>query len=103
MRKVAVSSGVFITQRDVEAMAKVAVLGSQAASDLFGEGTDPVGQNIRVNGQQLRVVGVTESKGGSGMSNQDDVIYVPLTTAQKQLLVYLTFPRSQSKRRTRTS
>ncbi len=85
MRKVAVSSGVFITQRDVEAMAKVAVLGSQAAADLFGEGSDPVGQNIRVNGQQLRVVGVTESKGGSGMSNQDDVIYVPLTTAQKQL------------------
>ncbi len=85
VHKVSVSSGNFITDRDVAAMAKVAVVGPTAAEDLFGSGADPVGQAIRIGGQTLRVVGVTTSKGGSGFQNQDDMIFVPLTTAQKQL------------------
>lgn len=85
IHKVEVSSGTFITLRDVEAMTRVAVLGPQVVTDLFGEGANPIGQSIRINGQSLRVVGVTVSKGGSGFQNQDDIIYVPLTTAQKVL------------------
>lgn len=85
IRKIEVSSGSFITQADVDGMAKVAVLGPQAASDLFGEGVDPIGQTIRMNKQMLRVIGVTVSKGGSGFNNPDDAIYVPITTAQKQI------------------
>jgi putative ABC transport system permease protein len=46
---------------------------------------DPIGQTIRINKIDFKVVGVTVSKGGSGFSNQDDVIYVPLTTAQHYL------------------
>ena len=55
------------------------------AADLFGEGVDPLGQVIRINKLSFRVIGVTESKGGSGFNNPDDIIYVPLSTLQKQL------------------
>lgn len=85
IRKVTLSSGVFITDRDIQSLAKIAVIGPQVATDLFPDTADPIGQTIRINGQVLRIVGVTNSKGGSGFQNQDDVIYVPLSTAQKQL------------------
>jgi len=85
IRKLAVSNGSFITNRDISSMTKVAVIGPQAASDLFGEGVNPVGSSIRINGQSLKIIGQTESKGGTGFNNPDDTIYVPLPTAQKQL------------------
>lgn len=85
IRKITVASGVFITEADVKGQTKVVVLGPTTASDLFGEGVNPIGQSIRIQGQSMRVVGVTVSKGGQGFNNPDDAIYVPLTTAQKQL------------------
>lgn len=85
VHKTGIASGVFISKQDVDSMSKVAVLGPQVVTDLFGEGANPIGQSIRVKGQTLRVIGVTTAKGGSGFMNQDDVIYVPLSTAQKQL------------------
>lgn len=83
VRKVSVASGSFITQHDVDGLGKVAVLGPQVVSDLFGEGASPIGETVRINGQSFRVIGVTTSKGGTGFQNQDDMIIVPLTTAQK--------------------
>ena len=85
VRKVSVSTGVFISDRDVQSMAKVVVLGPQVVTDLFGEGASPVGQSVRVGSQSFRVIGVTVAKGGTGFQNQDDIAFVPLTTAQKQL------------------
>lgn len=85
VRKASVSSGSFISERDVEAIAKVAVLGPQVVSDLFGEAANPIGETVRINGQSFRVVGVTTSKGGTGFQNQDDMVIVPLTSAQKIL------------------
>jgi len=85
VRKVSITSGSFISERDVESMTKVAILGSQVVSDLFGEGANPVGQSIRINNISFRIIGVTAPKGGTGFQNQDDVVLVPLTTAQKQL------------------
>ena len=85
IHKLTISSGVFISDAHVTSMSKIAVLGPQTASDLFGEGVNAVGQTIRINGQTLTVVGVTASKGGSGFNNPDDSIYVPLSTAQKIL------------------
>lgn len=86
VHKTTLQYGVFISKMDVDAMSKVAVLGPQVVTDLFGENvTNPVGKTIRINGQNLRVIGVTNSKGGTGFMNQDDVVYVPLTLAQKQL------------------
>lgn len=85
VRKITMSIGSFITTSDVTGMRKIAVLGPTAAADLFGEGIDAVGKTIRIAGQSLTVIGVTTSKGGSGFQNQDNMVYVPLTTAQKQL------------------
>jgi putative ABC transport system permease protein len=85
IRKITLSSGTFISTRDVEGMSKVAVVGPQVVTDLFGEGVNPIGKMIRVGVQSLRIIGVTTSKGGSGFNNQDDIVYVPLSTAQKQL------------------
>ncbi len=85
IRKITVATGAFITDRDVSILSKVAVLGPQAASDLFGDSTELLGQSIRISGQILTVIGVTSSKGGSGFNNPDDAIYVPLSTAQKIL------------------
>jgi putative ABC transport system permease protein len=85
VRKVKIASGNFISQQDVDKVMKVAVLGPTTVSNLFGESANPIGQKIRIKGQILTVIGVTVSKGGTGFQNQDDIIYVPLTTAQKQL------------------
>ncbi|OGG12490.1 hypothetical protein A2875_04425 [Candidatus Gottesmanbacteria bacterium RIFCSPHIGHO2_01_FULL_46_14] len=85
VRKVSMETGTFISQRDVSAMTKVAVLGPQAVTDLFGQGTNPIGESIRIRNNSFRVIGVTVSKGGTGFQNQDDMVFVPLTTAQKQL------------------
>jgi putative ABC transport system permease protein len=79
------TSGVFISQSDLDTLSRVAILGPTTAINLFGDGSDPVGSIIRINGQSFTVIGVTKSKGGTGFQNQDDIIWVPLTTAQKQL------------------
>lgn len=85
VRKLTLSSGSFITTQHIAGMSKVAAIGPSVAEDLFGEGVNPVGQSIRISGKTFQIIGITKSKGGSGMDNQDDRIYVPLTTAQKQL------------------
>jgi putative ABC transport system permease protein len=85
VRKVSIASGNFITQSDVDGMRNVAILGPSVVTDLFGDGANPIGQTIRINGKTLTIVGVTVSKGGSGFMNQDDIIYVPISTAQKLL------------------
>ena len=88
IHKLSVDSGAFINQTNVDGMAKVAVIGPQVVSDLFGTSataSDALGQTIRIGSQSFTVVGVTVAKGGTGFNNQDDIIYVPLTTAQKVL------------------
>jgi putative ABC transport system permease protein len=78
--------GTFFTDEDVKSAAKVAVLGSNVADQLFGEGTDPTDSQIRVRNQIFRVLGVMESKGaGGGGVNMDDQIFVPYTTVLKKL------------------
>lgn len=85
VRNIKVASGSFITESNVTARSKVAVLGPQTATDLFGEGVNPVGKTIRIGSQLFNVIGITESKGGTGFMNQDDRIFIPLSTAQKSL------------------
>lgn len=85
IHKVTVASGVFINALHVQGGSKVAVLGSQSAATLFGENTNPIGQSIRMSGQLFKVIGVTAPKGGTGFNNPDDAIYIPLSTAQKQI------------------
>lgn len=85
VHKINLSAGVFITQGDDLRQTKNAVIGPQASSDLFGEGVNPIGQSIRIQGQSFKIVGLTASKGGSGFMNQDDIIYIPLSTAMKSI------------------
>ncbi len=85
IRKIELESGTFISEHDVDGQTKVVVLGPQVVTDLFGEGSDPVGESIRINKLNFRVVGVTKAKGGTGFMSQDDIVYIPLTTAQKQV------------------
>ncbi|GMX58341.1 MAG: ABC transporter permease [Candidatus Yanofskyibacterium parasiticum] len=85
VRNVEIESGSFITSAHNNAKSKVAVLGPTTAEDLFGEGVDPIGQTIRFSNMDFKVVGVTAAKGGSGMSNADDAIYIPLATAQQYI------------------
>lgn len=80
VRNVSVDLGSFISNQNVEAYAKVAVIGPTTKTDLFAEG-DPINKNIRINGIDFKVIGVTTAKGGSGFSNPDDMIFVPLSTA----------------------
>jgi putative ABC transport system permease protein len=85
IHKLSLSNGNFITTTDVDSMAKVAVLGPTTATNLFGDGVDPIGQSLRIGKQTFKVIGVTAAKGGSGFNNPDDQVYVPLSTMQKQL------------------
>jgi len=61
-------------------------LGNKVAEKLFGRTEGLVGETIRVEGRPFRVIGILESKGGSGFSNEDDRIIVPMTTAQTRLI-----------------
>ncbi len=86
IRAWAVARGSFFTPEDVKAASKVAVLGQTVVDNLFGE-ADPIGQIVRVKGIPFRVLGVLDKKGGSAMGqDQDDLICVPYTTAQKRLM-----------------
>ncbi|MCD8485006.1 ABC transporter permease [Candidatus Woesebacteria bacterium] len=85
VRKIEVTAGSFITDSQLTRNSKVAVLGPSVAEDLFGEGVNPIDQKIKINGNEFQVIGITKSKGGSGPTSTDDYIFVPLTTAQKQL------------------
>ena len=82
VHNVAISSGTFITDQDVQGTRNVAVIGPQVVSDLFGGG-DPTGQTIRINKIPFTIIGITVSKGGTGFANQDDIVFIPITTAQK--------------------
>ncbi len=85
VRGVEIDLGSFITNQSVQSASKVAVLGPTTRNDLFGESVNPVGQSIRINKVDFKVIGVTKAKGGSGFTNQDDMIFVPITTAQRFL------------------
>jgi putative ABC transport system permease protein len=65
--------------------ARVAVLGQSVFKDLFPPGIDPIGQIIKINRVPFRVIGVMEEKGVSTFSDDNDVVFVPLTTAQTRL------------------
>ena len=85
IRALKVENGSFISASDMNKRSRVAVIGPTVAANLFGA-ENPVGQNIRINNQPFKVIGITASKGQSIGQDQDDVIYIPLTTAQERML-----------------
>ncbi len=81
VRNAQVALGEFINAEHMQSHSRVMVLGSNVAQELFGD-NDPIGETIRTNSQSFRVIGVLESKGANALGNQDDVVYIPLTTMQ---------------------
>lgn len=79
-----VAKGRFINNVDLERNTRVAILGAEVAEQFF-QGKDPIGSNIRIRNISFEVVGVLQAKGSFLGSNQDDAVYIPLTTSATSL------------------
>ncbi len=90
----AVQHGRFFTEEEEKGLSRAAVLGSRVARDLFQD-IDPIGKQIRIKKTSFTIIGVMSERGSSGFQNQDNQVYVPITTAQKLLLGidYISFAR----------
>lgn len=80
-----VAAGRFLRDEEVDALARVAVLGSKVKEELFGSG-EPIGERIKINQVSFRVIGVMEERGTVAFQNQDEQIFIPIKTAQKIML-----------------
>lgn len=78
------SEGRPYTEEENRALSQVAILGHDIAIDLFGE-NNPIGKLIRVGSYNLEVIGVYEARGSLG-ANDDEQIFIPITTLQKKFL-----------------
>jgi putative ABC transport system permease protein len=85
VRNFAVDKGRFVTAIDVKNDKQIAMLGTDIAQRLFGT-IDPLGKQVRINNLSFDVVGLMESKGSSFGSNQDDQIFIPITTMSKRVI-----------------
>jgi len=86
VRNYALIEGEFINDEHLLGRASVALIGPEVADSLFDRREGIVGETIRIEGQPFRVIGVLASKGGSAFGSEDNVILVPLSTAQTRLL-----------------
>jgi putative ABC transport system permease protein len=86
VRNYQVQEGEFINEEHMLGQSSVAVIGVDVADHLFGRRDGVVGETFRIEGQPFRVIGVLQSKGGSGFNNQDNQVLIPLTTAQTRLI-----------------
>ncbi|MDD2758365.1 MAG: ABC transporter permease [Patescibacteria group bacterium] len=86
IKNIEMELGAQITDQQIKSRAKVAVLGPTTRDDLFDVEANPVGQKIKISGQEFTVIGVTKAKGGTGMGSSDDLIYIPLATAQQYII-----------------
>jgi len=81
IKNLQIEEGTFVTDQNNKSFAKVAVLGPTVQTDLFGEGVSALGKTIRIKNIEFKVIGITKLKGGSGFGSQDDMIFIPLSTA----------------------
>lgn len=80
-----VAQGTFFTEEDAAALARVTVLGSDIAEELFPNG-DALGQKVKIKRETFRVIGIMPKRGSVAFQNQDNQVFIPLSTAQKILL-----------------
>jgi putative ABC transport system permease protein len=80
-----VSRGRFIDVGDYNSRSRVAVIGQDVITNLFPPDVDPLGTDIRIRGLNFRVIGILEERGGGAFGSEDDLIILPLTTAQERL------------------
>jgi putative ABC transport system permease protein len=77
--------GRFFNEQDLTTNARVAVLGQTVYEKLFPDGEPPIGESIRINNVNFQIIGLMQEKGGSGFNDQDDLVLIPITTAQRRL------------------
>lgn len=80
IRNLPLAEGKYFTDEDVKRKSKVAVIGDEVRETLFGA-IQPIGKYIKVNGQNFKVIGLTQKRGGMMFRNPDDQITIPVTTA----------------------
>jgi putative ABC transport system permease protein len=85
VRNISVDSGSFLTNQNIDSTSRVAVIGPTVRDDLFGLESDPIGETIKINKIAFKVIGVTTPKGGTGFGSRDDVVYIPISSAQRLL------------------
>ena len=85
MRSTVPQNGRWFSREEIQARDKVAVIGVTVLDNLF-KGTNPLGKTIKINRINFRVIGVAPPKGFAGPNDQDDIIYVPVTTAMSRVL-----------------
>ena len=86
IRDYKIDDGRMFTNKDMNSRARVCVIGQTIVDNLFPEG-NPVGKIIRINKAPFKVIGTLSSKGQSSMGqDQDDLIYIPLTTAMQRMM-----------------
>ena len=86
IRSFKVEDGRMFTDKDMDSRARVAVIGQTIVDNLFPDG-DPLGKIVRINKAPFKVIGVLGVKGQSANGqDQDDVVYIPLTTAQQRMM-----------------
>ncbi len=78
--------GRFFDESETQGRRRVAVMGGAIPALLGAESSDLLGQSISIRNITFEIVGVLEEKGGSGFFNEDEQIFVPVTTAQFRLL-----------------
>lgn len=86
VRNRTVTEGEYINEAHILGRASVALLGIDTADKLFGRTSGLTGETIRIEGQPFRVIGILEERGGSSFNNEDDIVLVPISTAQTRLL-----------------
>jgi putative ABC transport system permease protein len=83
-RNRAISEGRMFTQAEYDAKDRVGVIGATTAANLFGT-EDPIGKVVRIGAVRFEVIGVLKAAGSSGFGDNDDLMFVPLTTVQARL------------------
>jgi putative ABC transport system permease protein len=86
VRNRTVAEGEYIDEGHILGRASVALIGIDIADKLFGRSSGLTGETIRIEGQPFRVIGILEERGGSSFNNEDDLVLVPISTAQTRLL-----------------
>lgn len=79
-----IENGRGFQHEDSRNYSKVAIIGHTVAEELFGD-LDPIGRVMRVGNIPFKVIGTLKSKGSSGPMDQDDLVFIPITTAQRKV------------------
>ncbi len=86
VRNLELFEGEFINEDHILGLASVAIIGTDVADTLFGHRDGLIGETIRIEGQPFRIIGVLQSLGGSAFGSEDNVVNIPITTAQSRLI-----------------